>query len=128
MHGLGHGVGLDVHDPDGARNGALPVGARSRSSRGSTFRADALDYLPDTEENRELRRRLGPAVRRYRDIGVRIEDVYFVTATGYERISAGVPREIDEIEALLAGPRLTRADRDPVVVEWYRTIGAGDPR
>lgn len=128
MHGLGHGVGLDVHDPDGARNGALPVGSAFTIEPGLYIRADALDYLPDTEENRELRRRLGPAVRRYRDIGVRIEDVYFVTATGYERISAGVPREIDEIEALLAGPRLTRADRDPVVVEWYRTIGAGDPR
>ena len=37
---------------------------------------------PDTAENRAMIERLRPAVQRYRDIGVRIEDVYLITAAG----------------------------------------------
>jgi Xaa-Pro aminopeptidase len=33
--------------------------------------------------------------------GIRIEDTYVVTKDGFERLSAGAPREIDEIEALM---------------------------
>jgi Xaa-Pro aminopeptidase len=40
------------------------------------------------------------AVLRYQNTGVRIEDDYIVTEKGTERIS-NVPREIDEIEALM---------------------------
>jgi len=39
-------------------------------------------------------------VRKYENTGVRIEDDYIITKSGLERISL-VPREIDEIEALL---------------------------
>lgn len=35
--------------------------------------------------------------------GVRIEDEVLVTPTGYEVLTAGVPKEIDVIEALMAG-------------------------
>ncbi|MBP7550487.1 MAG: hypothetical protein KA761_09405, partial [Gemmatimonadaceae bacterium] len=62
------------------------------------------------------------AVRRYADIGVRIEDDYLVTANGVLRPSAIVPREIDEVEKVLAEPR-TR--RDPAVVERYRRFKSG---
>ena len=39
-------------------------------------------------------------VQNYENTGVRIEDDYVVTQSGVERISAGAPREIAEIEAL----------------------------
>jgi Xaa-Pro aminopeptidase len=35
--------------------------------------------------------------------GIRIEDQYLVTAAGSERMSAGIPRSIAEIEAAMRG-------------------------
>ncbi|MBD0319268.1 MAG: aminopeptidase P N-terminal domain-containing protein, partial [Gemmatimonadetes bacterium] len=120
MHGLGHGIGLDVHDPDPAYFGALQVGSAFTIEPGIYVRADVLDHLPDTPRNRALRTRLAPAVARYRDIGVRIEDDYFITRGGVERVSEGAPREIAEIEALMAQPSDWNRGRRPEVVEWYR--------
>jgi len=34
--------------------------------------------------------------------GIRIEDIYIVTKDGFERMSAGGPREVDEIEKMMA--------------------------
>lgn len=119
-HGLGHGIGLDVHDPDPAYFGAFRVGSAFTIEPGIYVRADVLDYLPDTPANRALRERLAPVVRRYANIGVRIEDDYFITETGVERVTAGAPREIEEIEALMALPSGWNAERRPRVVEWYR--------
>ncbi|CAN5800665.1 aminopeptidase P N-terminal domain-containing protein [soil metagenome] len=120
MHGLGHGIGLDVHDPN---NSPFVVGSAFTIEPGIYVRADALDYLPDTPENRALIGRLRRMVERYRNIGVRIEDDYFITASGAERISAGAPREIGEIEALMAQTGLGNRERRPEVVEWYRAFG-----
>ena len=39
---------------------------------------------------------------RWRGIGIRIEDDVAVTAEGSEVLTLGVPRDADEIEALLA--------------------------
>jgi Xaa-Pro aminopeptidase len=43
-----------------------------------------------------------PAVERYQDIGIRIEDDYVITPGGVEWLSKA-PREIAEIERLMAG-------------------------
>jgi Xaa-Pro aminopeptidase len=40
-------------------------------------------------------------VEKYRQLGVRIEDVYALTDRGLEWLSKGSPREIAEIEALM---------------------------
>ena len=59
-----------------------------------------LDALPDTPRNRAFIAKVRPAVLRFQNTGVRIEDDYIVTEKGTERIS-NVPREIAEIEALM---------------------------
>jgi hypothetical protein len=56
---------------------------------------------------------------------VRIEDDYFITDTGVERITAGAPRDPGEIEALMARDGAWNRERRPEIVEWYR---AGTPR
>jgi Xaa-Pro aminopeptidase len=120
MHGLGHGIGLDVHDPDASYFGAFQVGSAFTIEPGIYVRADALDGLPDTPANRAMIARLRPAVQRFRNIGVRIEDDYFITASGVERVSSGSPREIDEIEALMRESGPGNRERRPEIVEWYR--------
>ena len=120
MHGLGHGIGLDVHDPEAGYTTGFAPGSAFTIEPGIYVRGDALDYLPDTPRNRAMIERIRPAVQRYRDIGVRIEDDYFVTAQGVERVTAGAPREIAEIEALMAQESLWNRERRPEVVEWYR--------
>jgi Xaa-Pro aminopeptidase len=44
--------------------------------------------------------KLRPVFEKYRDLGIRIEDDYFVTDTGVEWVSRA-PREIAEIEAAM---------------------------
>jgi Xaa-Pro aminopeptidase len=119
-HGLGHGIGLDVHDPDASYFGPFRPGSAFTLEPGIYVRADVLDYLPDAPENQALRARLAPAVARYRDVGVRIEDDYFITGAGVERVSAGAPREIAEVEALMREPSPWNAARRAEVVDWYR--------
>jgi Xaa-Pro aminopeptidase len=44
--------------------------------------------------------KIRPAVERYRNIGIRIEDDYFITPQDLERVSLA-PREVLEIEELM---------------------------
>jgi Xaa-Pro aminopeptidase len=116
MHGLGHGIGLEVHDPD------LPVIAAGDAftiEPGIYVRANVLEILPPTPRNRTLIAKVRPAVERYRNIGVRIEDDYIATANGVEWISRA-PREMAEIEAMMRTPRTTRSTRDSTLVDRYR--------
>ena len=117
MHGLGHGIGLEVHDPDQFyETGMIDVGSAFTIEPGIYVRAQLASIIPDTPRNRELKAKLAPLLERYGGIGVRIEDDYLVTANGVERPSALVPREIDALERLLAQPR---TPRDPAVTTRY---------
>ena len=60
----------------------------------------ALAVLPDTPKNRAFIAKVKAVVQQYENTGVRIEDDYLITDKGLERISL-VPREMDEIEALM---------------------------
>ena len=80
-HGLGHPVGLNVHD----------VG-QSTLAAGMLYTVEPGIYIPENIEGVDPK---------YWNIGIRIEDVILVTETGNENLSAGSPREITEIESLM---------------------------
>lgn len=125
MHGLGHGIGLVVHDPDQHEvTGRLDVGSIFTIEPGIYVRENLLDVIPDTPANGALRARIRERLARYANIGVRIEDDYLVTPTGLEWLSRGAPREIDEIEAAMRVPYTGPAERDGAVVERYGRGGA----
>ena len=67
------------------------------------MRGNLLETLANTPRNRAMIAKIRPAVERYRNIGVRIEDDYIVTDKGVEWISRA-PREMAEIEALMRKP------------------------
>lgn len=101
-HGLGHGIGLEVHDPDpwSFAPHTIAPGAAFTIEPGLYVRANALDVLPDTPRNRAMIAKVRAAFERYKDMGVRIEDDYFATAAGVEWVSRA-PREITEVEAAM---------------------------
>lgn len=124
MHGLGHGIGLDVHDPDQYEQGAIGIGSAFTIEPGLYVRDNLPDILPRTPDNAAYLRRTAQAFARYRGIGVRIEDDYLVTARGVERPSALVPREADEVERLM---QLPRAPRDTAATNRVRRMRTGGP-
>ena len=74
-HGLGHHVGLDVHDP---HSSDLPL------MEGAVVTLEPGIYIPEE------------------GFGVRIEDMVLVTASGGKLLSGALPREAKEIERALA--------------------------
>jgi Xaa-Pro aminopeptidase len=120
MHAIGHGIGLEVHDPEQSDYSMrIAPGSAFTIEPGIYVRSDVLDVLPSTPRNRDLATKLRPAVVRYHDIGIRIEDDYIATPTAVEWISRA-PREMAEIEAIMRLPRSTAVPRDSVLVNRYR--------
>ena len=105
-HGLGHGIGLEVHDPAQYHldDRTLREGDAFTIEPGIYVNPEVLRLLPDTPRNRAMVARIRAAIDRYRHVGVRIEDDYAVTRTGVERLSRA-PREAAEIEAAMARAR-----------------------
>ncbi len=87
MHRTGHWLGMDVHDVGGCRNGR----AWRRFEPGMALTVEPGLYLRGVE-----------VPRRWRKLGVRIEDSVVVTAEGARVLSADVPKEPDEVEALVS--------------------------
>jgi Xaa-Pro aminopeptidase len=75
IHGLGHNIGLDVHDPGDYCKPLAP---------GMVVTVEPGIYIP--EEN----------------LGVRIEDDLLITDTGFEFLSQRLPRDPAEIEKIMA--------------------------
>ena len=103
IHGINHGIGLEVHDPAQFYygTGTFTIGDAFTIEPGIYVSAAMLDVLPDTPKNRAFKVKVKDVVARYENTGVRIEDSYVITERGLERISSGVPREIGEVEALM---------------------------
>jgi Xaa-Pro aminopeptidase len=101
-HGICHWIGIDVHDVGDYRR-ALEPGMAFVIEPGLYVREQALDGLDDTPENRAFKEKVRPAVLKYKDIGVRVEDSFLLAESGLVRLSARVPRTLEEIEAFIAG-------------------------
>ncbi len=122
MHALGHGIGLEVHDPDQFYySGKIQPGSAFTIEPGVYVRERVLNEIPDSPRNRALAAKLHDAVATYKNIGVRIEDDYIATTQGVEWISQA-PRELAEIEALMKQGSAGVAGRDELRVEKYRMI------
>ena len=94
MHGVGHYLGLDVHDA-----GRYFVDQTARHSRpfapGMVLTVEPGLYIPPDDKS---------APAKYRGIGIRIEDDVLVTKEGNLNLTAKVPKDPDEIEALMQKP------------------------
>ncbi len=87
-HGVGHWLGMDVHDAglyviDGAPRPIEP---------GMVFTVEPGLYVPANDAS---------APAEYRGIGIRIEDDILVTADGCENMTAAAPKEIAELEEIV---------------------------
>jgi Xaa-Pro aminopeptidase len=123
-HGVGHLLGLDVHDMEdlGDRAGYAPGRTRVPSFGDRYLRLDrdlspgmAVTIEPGfyqipmllehPDEVGDLKDALDRAVlARYADVrGIRIEDDVLVTETGSEVLTAGVPKLVEDVEATMRG-------------------------
>ena len=92
-----HGIGVDVHDP----LGRLDPGAAFVIEPGLYIRQNALDELPKTPENNALAQRLRPALEKFMNLGIRIEDSFLMTPNGPVMLSARAPRRAVDIERVV---------------------------
>lgn len=110
MHGLGHPIGLMVHDVfDRARPWepgmvvTLEPGIYVR--RADVEASPVFQALPAAEQAS-----IRAALDRYDGLGVRIEDDLVITEGEPEILSDGLPRTVEEIEAFLAAQTAAHAD------------------
>ena len=130
-HGLGHFIGLDVHDVGGylpatPKRSDKPGLKNLRTARvmqehmcitiepGCYFRT----FLLNGEVSKEfyefdLSYLCLDKINEYREEvgGVRIEDVVLLTNSGCENLSKDVPRTVEEIEKCMAGEKNWKAEK-----------------
>lgn len=92
MHGVGHYLGLDVHD---AGRYFTDQGAKNSKpfAPGMVLTVEPGLYIPPDDKS---------APAKYRGIGIRIEDDVLVTKDGNKNLTEKVTKDPDEIEALMA--------------------------
>src|SRR5690606_11332559 len=100
-HGIGHWLGMDVHDV-GGRGSIFQPGMVLTVEPGIYVREDSLQRLKDSGTSDADLEKIRPTVERYLNIGVRIEDVYLVTEEGHEVLSKGVPSDPNKLTSLMA--------------------------
>jgi Xaa-Pro aminopeptidase len=99
-HGACHFIGMDVHDV-GDYDRPLEPGMAFVIEPGIYIREDGLSSLLKSPDNDAFMEKVRPAFEKYKNIGIRIEDSFLLTESGLKRLSAGVPRTIEEIESLM---------------------------
>ena len=87
MHGLGHWLGLDVHD----------VGDYKQNNVERAFEPGmVLTIEPGLYISEDSN-----APQQYKGIGIRIEDNLLITESGHENLTLSVPKTINDIETLM---------------------------
>lgn len=103
MHGLGHWLGMNVHDVGGGGITVFKPGMIMTNEPGIYLREDALDYFDLSKpEVKTFVEKIRPAFEKYKTIGVRIEDDMLITENGVEWMTKALPRTIKDIEAFMA--------------------------
>ncbi len=87
-HGIGHWMGLDVHDPCPYVD---DFGDSLSFEAGMVMTIEPGIYIKADDETVE---------EKYRGIGIRIEDDILVTESGYQNLSFMIAKTVDEIEAM----------------------------
>ena len=99
MHGVGHYLGLDVHDA-----GRYFTDQGAKNSRpfapGMVLTVEPGLYIPPDDKS---------APAKYRGIGIRIEDDVLVTEGGNRNLTAKVPKDPEAIEALMSSKKARAA-------------------
>lgn len=91
MHRTGHWLGMDVHDV-----GDYKVGGEWRELEpGMVLTVEPGLYIRDPDH----------IDKKWHFTGIRIEDDVLVTKTGHDVLSKAAPKEVDDIEALMAESR-----------------------
>lgn len=92
MHATSHWLGLDVHDCGPYRDDK----GQTRLRPGMVLTIEpGLYFGPQAKKTPDA----------YRGIGIRIEDDVLVTAAGCQVLSQGIPKDPDELEAIVADGR-----------------------
>jgi len=123
-HGLGHMMGIDVHDMEDL--GENFVGYDEETKRSSLFGTAYLRFgrklhegfvltvepgiyfIPALIEKWEKENKFAEfinydKVKQYLDFGgIRLEDDILVTANGYRNLGKPIPKEVDEIESIMS--------------------------
>jgi Xaa-Pro aminopeptidase len=81
---IGHYLGMDIHD-------CSMISFDCPLKPGVVITIEPGVYIPSSFNCPE----------RYRGIGIRIEDEILITETGYEVLTASIPKEVKQIESLL---------------------------
>ncbi len=89
MHGIGHPLGLDVHDI-------------CRIKDGETFRTFQPGMITTVEPGIYVATDTEGVPDKFLGIGVRIEDDVLVTDAGHEVLTNGAPKQVKDIENLMA--------------------------
>ena len=87
-HGIGHWMGIDVHDPapyKDTKNQEIPL------QKGMVLTIEPGLYIDKNDKS---------VPKKYRGIGIRIEDDILVTKDGAQNLSSAIVKSIEEIEAL----------------------------
>ncbi len=92
MHRTSHWIGMDVHDVGAYRQNGY---ARALEPGMVLTIEPGLYVAPNAKD----------APERFRGIGIRIEDDVLVTEDGNEVLSAGAPKDIEDIEAIRRAAR-----------------------